>query len=402
MLTIEYIKGENPMTYLLVFFSGLAGLIYEILWMKQLGLLFGNTAHAAAATLAGFFLPLWLGFRYTCVSAILVTTLVALSAWRLSLKPLPQPAKEKRKGKRAKKEKEKDKGDYGRPADRWPVMLLCFLSGFGFLALEVLWTRMFALVLENSVYTFASILVIVLICLAAGALISSLLARWTVSPYFLLAILILASGIAISITPFVFMRLTNSLQILSIKTSWPNYVMLIFKMGFLSIGPPALVLGTVFPFLMKTEEKYAVSPGRSLGRLAALNTAGAIGGALVCGFFFLGTLGMWRTMQLIAVLYFAAALLLPLMWNRKGLAIKTVSIISLVLVFTILNPTQLPVSSVDKTRPQAEILETWEGSDCTVFVARDPHGLSIKINSHYDLAPPAPPCKSNFSRTFRS
>ena len=34
----------------LVFLSGFAALVYQVLWMRQLGLLFGNTAHAAAAT----------------------------------------------------------------------------------------------------------------------------------------------------------------------------------------------------------------------------------------------------------------------------------------------------------------------------------------------------------------
>jgi MFS family permease len=47
--------------YLLVFLSGFAGLVYEVLWMKQLGLLFGNTSHAAAATLAAFFAGLAAG-----------------------------------------------------------------------------------------------------------------------------------------------------------------------------------------------------------------------------------------------------------------------------------------------------------------------------------------------------
>ena len=45
----------------LVFASGIAGLIYQVLWMKQLGLLFGNTSHAAAATLAAFFAGLGAG-----------------------------------------------------------------------------------------------------------------------------------------------------------------------------------------------------------------------------------------------------------------------------------------------------------------------------------------------------
>ena len=49
------------MLYLLVFCSGFAGLVYEVLWMKQLGLLFGNTSHAAAVTLAAFFGGLTVG-----------------------------------------------------------------------------------------------------------------------------------------------------------------------------------------------------------------------------------------------------------------------------------------------------------------------------------------------------
>jgi spermidine synthase len=47
--------------YLLVFLSGLSPLIYQVLWMKQLGLLFGNTSHAAGATLAAFFTGLAVG-----------------------------------------------------------------------------------------------------------------------------------------------------------------------------------------------------------------------------------------------------------------------------------------------------------------------------------------------------
>lgn len=40
---------------LLFFLSGWAALVYQVLWMKELSLLFGNSAQAAAATLAAFF-----------------------------------------------------------------------------------------------------------------------------------------------------------------------------------------------------------------------------------------------------------------------------------------------------------------------------------------------------------
>ncbi len=48
--------GGRGITLLaMVFLSGFACLIYQILWMRQLGLFFGNTSHAAALTLAVFF-----------------------------------------------------------------------------------------------------------------------------------------------------------------------------------------------------------------------------------------------------------------------------------------------------------------------------------------------------------
>ena len=43
------------------FLSGAVSLVYQVLWMRELGLLFGNTAQAGATTLTAFFLGLALG-----------------------------------------------------------------------------------------------------------------------------------------------------------------------------------------------------------------------------------------------------------------------------------------------------------------------------------------------------
>ncbi|MCP4654450.1 MAG: hypothetical protein GY856_17800, partial [bacterium] len=40
--------------YLLCFFSGVCGLTYEVLWVRQLGLIFGVTSWAVATVLAAF------------------------------------------------------------------------------------------------------------------------------------------------------------------------------------------------------------------------------------------------------------------------------------------------------------------------------------------------------------
>lgn len=54
--------GEAFTLALILFFvSGTSGLIYEVLWLKELGLLFGNSSQAMAATLAAFFTGLAVG-----------------------------------------------------------------------------------------------------------------------------------------------------------------------------------------------------------------------------------------------------------------------------------------------------------------------------------------------------
>lgn len=344
-------------------------------------LLYGvNTLGATlGAFLAGFFMPLWFGFRATCFIAMGITLLVALLAYLLSRTPSAAMVVE-------------TDAEKARPADEPPLGLqrialtaICFVSGFGVLALEVLWTRMFALIFENSVYTFAAILVVVLSCLAGGSLISSLLARRNWSPHPVLAILLVLSGLSIAVTPGVFMNLTDSFQFQAQKMIWSDYVLFIFQNCFLTIGPPALVLGTVFPYLMKTEERYARSPGRSLGRLAMINTIGAILGSLLCAFLLLEHFGLWRSMQVIGLLYFLMALMLPALRSRVGLAIKGLSAGGLVLLLTALNPSHLPPTGGMAGGEDEEVLKTWEGSDCTVSVVRNERGLVIMINSDYGL-----------------
>jgi predicted membrane-bound spermidine synthase len=50
-----------PVVYLLFFLSGISGLVYEIVWARQLGLVFGNTDYAVATTLSVFMFGLGIG-----------------------------------------------------------------------------------------------------------------------------------------------------------------------------------------------------------------------------------------------------------------------------------------------------------------------------------------------------
>lgn len=47
--------------FICFFISGVAGLIYEILWIRMLGLVFGHTVHAITTVLVAFMTGLALG-----------------------------------------------------------------------------------------------------------------------------------------------------------------------------------------------------------------------------------------------------------------------------------------------------------------------------------------------------
>ena len=270
-----------------------------------------------------------------------------------------------------------------RPVIRW----LAFVSGFNLLALEVIWTRMLAQVHENSVYSFASILIVVLVCLSLGAWLASWLARGKFPASRVLVLLTLLGGIALSLTPYLFTGLTQGLSMLPTDSSFAAYVWRLFVTGFASIGPACLLLGAVFPFLMKGEERFASEPGSSIGTLSAINTLGAIIGSLAAGFLLLEWLGLWRSIQFIAAAYLVVALLIPCGKSDISRAFKAMACVMLVLSFTLLSPSGLPDSwTRDLSGKQETLVEKWEASDCTVSVVKDSQEhLAIKINSNYSL-----------------
>jgi len=375
-------------------------------------LLYGvNTLGAGlGAFLTGFYFPLLMGFNATCALAMVISGAVSAAAFLLSRGD--SLASGKAESSHARRSRERDRKRLVKEArqlagtgDRWAINILCFLSGFGVLTLEVLWTRLFAQIHENSVYSFASVLVIVLVCLALGALVASRLARLDLPPMRLMAYLMIACGIAIAVSPFLVMWLTADLQMMPAMyptdnprdipetVSFLSYTLKLFATGFASVGVVALVLGTVFPFLMKTEEKHALVPGDSLGRLSAVNTVGAILGSFLCGFVFLEAFGMWRTMQLVAAAYLVAGAVLPWAWEKRDIIAKAVAGVSLLLLLTVLSPAGLPVTGTaphpHPDLPQESVIEVREASDCTVSVVAvesyDYTVIKIKINSSYSL-----------------
>src|SRR3989454_11971521 len=53
--------NSKSILYVIFFLSGATGLVYEVIWVRLTGLVFGNTAHAIATVLGAFMAGLALG-----------------------------------------------------------------------------------------------------------------------------------------------------------------------------------------------------------------------------------------------------------------------------------------------------------------------------------------------------
>src|SRR5580698_1473305 len=60
MFDLRSRKSELSL-YFIFFLSGATGLVYEVIWVRLTGLVFGNTAHAIATVLGAFMAGLALG-----------------------------------------------------------------------------------------------------------------------------------------------------------------------------------------------------------------------------------------------------------------------------------------------------------------------------------------------------
>ena len=83
-------QWSRRLAYLVFFLSGIAALIYEISWSRQLGLLFGHTVHAASVVLGSYFAGMAVGYAIGGFLAARVRPLVGyavaelvVAAWAL-------------------------------------------------------------------------------------------------------------------------------------------------------------------------------------------------------------------------------------------------------------------------------------------------------------------------------
>jgi spermidine synthase len=244
------------------------------------------------------------------------------------------------------------------------------------LGLEVLWTRLFAQVLHNSVYSFTAVALVFLLALAAGAGAAALLLR-RFAPARIAAAALVVAAAATVVGVWTFVHATDGLAYVGMQSGLSEYLRRIIVLAAASVGPVAFASGMVLPALWAAwDEREAAA--RPLGDLSAANTFGGIAGAIAAGFLGVPLLGIRATLLAAAVVYVILAdVIAPPYARLRPLAYA--ALLGIVLV----NPMRMPLVHL---RPEGETLRaTLEGPSGIVTVVEADGDLQLRLDNYYVL-----------------
>jgi spermidine synthase len=263
------------------------------------------------------------------------------------------------------------------------VLFLSFISGFGTLALQVLYTRMFSLVFHNSTYTFGIVVAVFLGALALGAALAGWLQR-KFDPVPVVAIASAAGGIAVASSIFVFIQSTQ-LNYFQSGSSFAAYMVSATALVSIVVGPSVVCLGMLLPLVWRIAGSDEIKKaGQTVGRLTAINTLAAAIGAIVASFLMLKFFGLWPSVLLIASLFALTGILIfwKLSNSRRVLWICGISL-CFALSFSI-SCVRLSDSNLETVRDHERLVKRWNSTYGWIDVLQDDKGaFKIRQNLHY-------------------
>jgi spermidine synthase len=212
--------------------------------------------------------------------------------------------------------------DLGRaptPLTTWITITALGVSGAVSMAYEVAWTRALSLVIGSSTYSFTAMLLAFLVGIAGGSAIYAWLrasGRATAAQLGALqlgiALASLATLLGFELLPLVFLE--------TIRWSRsPGFVLLAqFALSSCALLGATLLVGATFPCAIAVAARARGRLGRDVGHLYAVNTLGALAGAILTGFVLVPSYGVHASLKLaIAANLVLAAALFALSWGVR-------------------------------------------------------------------------------------
>lgn len=345
-----------------------------------------NTAGAAlGASLASFALPDWLGVRATYAVGLALGVGVGVTALALAR------SRETLAGTTAPRRLE---GARPRTLPRLgDLMAVAALSGFAALAGQVLLVHAFAQVLNQSVYAFGSVVVVVLAALALGAaIVARLSGSGTATPLRLLSVALVGSALCWLAFPALFAAFSGGMAYVGSERAFPGYLFVALGQVAATAGPPLLFAALLLPATFAAAGRRApqADPATILGRLAAANTVGAIAGALAAPWLLLPALGLFGSFGGLAALLGLGALGLGDIGSRalrpgfiRGRALR-LGFLGAGVAGLLWLASPFEVAPV-RLAPGETLVEAASTPAGAVAVVRRSDGLLIRTDNHYAL-----------------
>ena len=283
------------------------------------GLYASNTVGAAVgALLAGFLLLPLLGLRLTTLGAVGLSVAAAAGALWLARRsqaagvsssgsaPPGRAAPSLRRGSEPPAPRAATaRGVPPRPHQPVPAggkrlwlaaAALC-VSGFVALVYEVAWTRILAMVIGPTSYAFSAMLAVFIGGLALGSTLGTRIAGRSRQPIGWLAVsLALTAAGAAAVAPVVNrMPVAVAEAVAAPGAAFSSVVLWECSLVALLLLPLTVALGAAVPLAIAGAVRTVEAGPRDVGIVYAMNTAGAIAGALLAGFVFIPHIGLRGT-----------------------------------------------------------------------------------------------------------
>ncbi|MFQ5950294.1 MAG: fused MFS/spermidine synthase, partial [Nitrospiria bacterium] len=354
------------------------------------GLLYGlNTLGAACGViLTGFFLPPILGISLTYALAVLTNLILGGVLLCLSKAPHAFEQTSRAKTNRGPDPAPDTIDEKRSPLPDWLLLGIAFGSGLGMISLEVLWTRMLALVFHNSVYSFSAIILIVLVGLSSGGFLISALQKQIRQPAWILGLSLGVTALLVVITPYIFFK-TTGLAYFSYGAGWPGYLIKVLLLTAGVILLPTLSAGVTLPLVWGMYGRASRSAGASIGEANLWNLLGGIVGGWGAGFLLIPTVGLWKGITAIAVLYLILSQItlsyasgsFSSPWIRQVGSFAIIPFVTVAIFVS--NPSTYPVQ---RLKAGERLLYLQEGEEAVVSVVEDASQIRwLKSNNTYHL-----------------
>jgi spermidine synthase len=367
--------------------------------MRSMGLRTGllyaiNTLGAAAGCFAaGFYAVEHWGMKATTETAALSNVLVGIAGIGLSflLRETSLPAGES------------EEAQTGASPRALPWAIAAFTaSGFAAIGLEVVWTRLFTLVLKGYSYSFTSMLTVVLLGIAFGSLAFAPRADRSRDLESLFGVLQMAIGISVvGLTSLlVFAEASQVYFLYLFGYDWFGYTMMKFLVSLVILGIPTFLFGAQFPVVSRIATESARRAGDRVALLYAANVAGSIAGALLTGFALIPLLGSHASLRLLAAAMMVSGALLFVRREFSPASRRSLVAAGGIAVFIgvmVATPADLSLRIHESWLAPGEHTSYYdEGATATVFVAKHSqevendarilvNGSSASNSTHYGL-----------------